>query len=363
MFAAALIVPTFARRELEPRAFAPSITLLKPLHGAEPGLYANLASFCRQDYPGPIQIVFGVTSAHDPAIAVVEQLKQEFPACQIDLVIDGRTGGSNPKVANLINMNARARHDFIVLADSDIRVAPDYLARVYDALEQAGSGAVTGLYFGIPAGGLWSQLSQLNVDGHFLPGVMTSVRLHLAEPCLGSTIAMHRASLAAIGGFEAVANCLADDHALGEALRDRGEPVTVLPFAVGHMCNETSLAELWRHELRWARTIRGVDPSGYGGWVINHAFALALLAFALGGGVTTLWLAGAALAGRAALLYSIEGHYGLPRHPYWLIPVRDLLSFAVYVAGFVTRDVDWRGRRYHLVSEGTLISEQRSTTP
>jgi ceramide glucosyltransferase len=120
---------------------------------------------------------------------------------------------------------------------------------------------------------------------------------------------------------------------------------------------------LWRHELRWARTIRGVDPSGYAGWVINHAFALALLAFALGGGATALWLAATAIAGRAALLYSIENHYGLPRHPYWLIPLRDLLSFAVYVAGFVTRDVDWRGHRYHLVSEGTLISEQRSTIP
>jgi ceramide glucosyltransferase len=363
MFVAALIVPTFARRDSEPRASTPAITLLKPLHGAEPGLYANLASFCQQDYPGPLQIVFGVTHAHDPAIAVVERLKREFPACQIDLVVDGRAGGTNPKVANLINMNTRARHDIIVLADSDIRVDPDYLTRVYDALEQAGDGAVTGLYFGIPAGGLWSQLSQLNVNGHFLPGVMTSVRLHLAEPCLGSTIAMYRSSLAAVGGFEAVANCLADDHALGEALRDRGEPVTVLPFAVGHMCNETSFGELWRHELRWARTIRGVDPSGYAGWVINHAFALALLAFALGGGATALWLAATAIAGRAALLYSIENHYGLPRHPYWLIPLRDLLSFAVYVAGFVTRDVDWRGHRYHLVSEGTLISEQRSTIP
>jgi ceramide glucosyltransferase len=363
MFAAALIVPTFARRDPEPRASAPAITLLKPLHGAEPGLYANLASFCQQDYPGPVQIVFGVTNSHDPAIAVVERLKAEFPGRQFDLVVDGRTGGTNPKVANLINMNARAQHDIIVLADSDIRVGPDYLTQVYDALEQVGEGAVTGLYFGIPAGGLWSQFSQLNVDGHFLPGVMTSVRLHLAEPCLGSTIAMHRSSLAAVGGFEAVANCLADDHALGEALRDRGEPVTVLPFAVGHMCNETSLAELWRHELRWARTIRGVDPSGYAGWVINHAFALALLAFALGGGATALWLAATAIAGRAALLYSIENHHGLPRHPYWLIPLRDLLSFAVYVAGFVTRDVDWRGHRYQLVSEGTLISEQRSTTP
>lgn len=363
MFVAALIVPTFARRDPVPRASTPAITLLKPLHGAEPGLYANLASFCQQDYPGPLQIVFGVTHVHDPAIAVVERLKEEFPACQIDLVVDGLSGGTNPKVANLMNMNARAQHDIIVLADSDIRVDPDYLTRVYDALEQVGDGAVTGLYFGIAAGGLWSQLSQLNVDGHFLPGVMASVRLHLAEPCLGSTIAMHRSSLAAVGGFEAVANCLADDHALGQALRDRGEPVTVLPFAVGHMCNETSFGELWRHELRWARTIRGVDPSGYAGWVINHAFALALLAFALDGSATALWLAATAIAGRVALLYSIENHYGLPRHPYWLIPVRDLLSFAVYVAGFVTRDVDWRGHRYHLVSEGTLISEQRSTTP
>jgi ceramide glucosyltransferase len=369
MLAATVVAPWFARREPPSGKASPAVTLLKPLFGEEAELYANLASFCRQDYDGPIQLVFGVTNRLDPAVAVVERLQAEFPRLEFDIVVDGRIGCSNPKVANLINMSARIRHDIVVLTDSDIRVGPDYLRRVVDAVEQAGQGAVTGLYYGIPAGGLWSQLSQLNIDGHFLPGVMTSVQFGLAKPCLGSTIAMRRDALVAAGGFEAVADCLADDHALGEAMRARGERITVLPFAVGHICNEGSFGELWRHELRWARTIRGVDPTGYGGWVINHAFPLALLSAMLGGGLPALALAFGALGLRYAMLAAIEIRYGLPRHPYWLVPFRDLLSFAVYLAGFMTRDVDWKGQRYRLMSEGTLlsdgtlVSERRSPSP
>ena len=361
LFAAALMwSSTRPQPATEP---APDLTILKPLHGDEAGLYENLASFCEQDYSGAVQIVFGVENPNDPAIAVVERLRAAYPGKALELVIEPRAVGSNPKVANLINMSGRIAHDVIVLADSDIRVRRDYLARLVGALERQGGGAVSCPYYGISTGSLWSHLAQLTIDSHFLPGVVVGARLKLSQPCLGSTIALRRSSLSAIGGFEPLADCLADDYVLGELLRERGEPVSVLSFAVGHVCAESSIVELWRHELRWALTIRTVDPLGYLGWTVSHAFPLALIAWLLGGSWPAIVLAVAALVCRAVLISATERGYGLPPHPYWLIPVRDLLSFAVFVAGFVARDVSWRGHHYELMSEGILKSDRRSRPP
>src|SRR4051812_37567960 len=147
-------------------------TILKPLHGDEAGLYENLRSFCEQEYPGPMQIVFGVENPNDPAIAVAEQIRTAYPDTAIELVVEPYAIGSNPKVANLINMGGRIAHDIVVLADSDIRVRRDYLSRLVGALERQGGGAVSCPYYGIAAGGLWSQLAQLTIDSHFLPGVV-----------------------------------------------------------------------------------------------------------------------------------------------------------------------------------------------
>jgi ceramide glucosyltransferase len=341
---------------------APAVTILKPLHGDEVGLYDNLASLCEQDYSGAIQIVFGVENPNDPAIAVVERLRAAYPGRAIELVVEPRAMGSNPKVANLINMAPRIAHDTVVLADSDMRVPRDYLSRLLGALDRLG-GAVSCPYSGIAIGNLWSKLAQLTIDSHFLPGVVAGSRLGLSRPCLGSTIALRRSLLVAIGGFEPLADCLADDYVLGELVRQRGEPVTVLPLVVGHVCGESSLAELWRHELRWALTIRTVDPLGYFGWGVTHAFPLALIAWALGGGWAAIWLGLAALVCRAVLIFAAERGYGLPVHPYWLIPVRDLMSFAVFMTGFVARDVSWRGHHYELMSEGILKSDRRSRPP
>lgn len=358
---AALAPPGAHPERLTGRA-EPAVTILKPLHGDEPGLLLNLMSFCDQIYSGPVQIVFGVSHADDPAIAVVEELRAMYPHKAIELVVDGTVRGTNPKVSNLINMSSRIAYDIIVLADSDIRVRPDYLSRIVGKLERTG-GLVTAPYYGISAGNLWSKLAELNIDGHFLPGVLVGSRFALSRPCLGSTIALHRSSLTAIGGFEAIADCLADDYEIGELMAARGEPVSLLDFAVGHVCDERSLAELWRHEVRWAMTIRLIDPVGYFGWIVTHAFPLSVIAWIIGGEEIAICLAGGALACRYVLIYAIERGYGLPPRPYWLIPLRDLLSFAVFAAGFVARDLSWKGRRYTLMSEGNLIPERRTPSP
>jgi ceramide glucosyltransferase len=363
MLIAARLVLAFARVRPAIGQASPAVTVLKPLHGDEPHLSENLASFCRQDYGGPVQIVFGVARADDPALHAVERLKAEFPGKTLDLVVDAQTAGSNPKVSNLVNMSARIAHDIVVIADSDICVPRDYLARVVGALERAGRGAVTCPYYGISNGNPWSDLSRLAIDGHFLPGVVVGAQFDLGRPCLGSTIALSRGSLIAIGGFEAVADCLADDHALGEALARRGEPVTVLPVAVGHLCSEASLRELWRHELRWAMTIRGIDPLGYCGWSINHALPLSLIALALGGGWPAGLLTLAAIASRIWLLSAVARAFSLTPHAYWLVPLRDLLSFATFVAGFFARDLSWRGHGYRLMAEGHLMAQRRQPQP
>ena len=359
MVAAATLVPAAAFPVRSTGRMEPAVTVLKPLHGDETGLYENLVSFCDQAYSGPVQIVFGVARQDDPAVAVVERLRREFPHKTIELVVNAAVHGTNPKVSNLINMSARIAHDIIVIADADIRVRPDYLSRIVGALERRG-GAVTVPYYGISTGNLWSRLAAMSVEGHFLAGVLVGSRFGLSRACLGSTIALHRNSLTAIGGFEAIADDLADDYEIGALLAARGEPVSLLPFAVGHVCDEQTFADLWRHELRWATTIRSIDPLSYAGWSLTHALPLALIALLLGGEEVAAALVASALASRGLLIYAIERGYGLPPRPYWLIPLRDLLSFAVFVAGFISRDVRWKGHRFKLMSEGALIPERIS---
>ena len=338
---------------------APSVTILKPLCGLEPNLYENLETFCQQAYAGPIQIVFGVQNAADPAAAVVHRLQAAYPSLRLDLVIDARQHGSNRKVSNLINMSTRIAHDVVVLADSDMVVKPDYLGRVVAELGRPGVSGVTCLYHGVPANrGIWAHLSALAIDVQFLPNVVMGTSLGLANPCFGSTIAFTATALAEIGGFEAFRNDLADDYAIGEALRAQGGIVAIPNFTIGHTCVDTDLASLWRHELRWNRTIRNVDPGGYAGSFVTHAFPLALIgAMIPGAGTTALAAAAFALTCRIVLCVRLERAFGLAPHPYWLLPIRDILSFMNFTWSFVSGAVTWKGHDYRVVADGTLIPE------
>ncbi|KQU16201.1 glucosyltransferase [Methylobacterium sp. Leaf94] len=358
--AAAALATRFAQKP-EPKlgSTVPTVTILKPLCGIEPNLYENLETFCQQAYPAPVQIVFGVQNAADPAIPVVRRLQATYPAARLDLVIDARQHGSNRKVSNLINMSARIAHDVVVLADSDMVVKPDYLARIVAALGQPGVNGVTCLYHGVPAHrGIWAHLSALAIDVQFLPNVVMGTSLGLANPCFGSTIAFSTKALAAIGGFEAFRDDLADDYAIGEALRAQGGLVAIPSFSIGHTCVDTDLASLWSHELRWNRTIRNVDPAGYAGSFVTHAFPLALIgALIPGAGTTALAVAAFALACRIVLCVRLERAFGLAAHPYWLLPIRDILSFMNFTWSFVSGAVTWKGHDYRVVADGTLIPE------
>jgi len=337
-------------------ADAPPVTVLKPLHRAEPDLAQRLAALCQQDYTGPVQIVCGARGDLAPATAAVREVNAAFPDA-IELVADQRSHGTNGKVSNLANMLPRARYDTIVLSDSDIVVERDYLRRVVALLAEPDVGAVTCLYYGIGGAGLWSRVSALATNTHFLPQAITALGLRLGKPCCGATLALHRSMLDRIGGFAAFADALADDYAIGAAVRAAGYEVKAAPFVVGHRSFEGSLREFMRHEVRIARTIRSIDPLGYAGTILTHPLPLALLGM-LSGGLTAMLLMLAAVAARVTLCRCVERRFGLPRQTYWLLPLQDVLVFGVYVASFFGARVHWQGVDFRVAADGTLIEEQ-----
>jgi ceramide glucosyltransferase len=332
----------------------PAVTVLKPLHEAEPGLPTRLMAFCRQNYRGPIQVLCGAQNRDSRAVADVSAIESGAPDTILELVVDPRSHGVNRKVSNLINIMPRARHDTLVLSDSDIVVGPDYLRAVTTMLSQGGVGAVTCLYHGIGGEGVWTRLSALAINSQFLPQAITAVSLGLAQPCCGATIALRRAILDRIGGFGALADTLADDHAIGVAVRAEGYEVVTAPFLVGHHCFETSLHQLVRQQIRVARTIKSIYPLAYACTVITHPWPLALIGLVLGSPAAAPVVA-AALLSRVMLCGCIEWRFDLPRQNYWLLPLQDVIAFGIFVTSFFGATVHWRGADFRVSADGTLL--------
>ena len=335
----------------------PDVSILKPLFRAEMLLSDNIETYFHQDYPGKIQFVFGVQDPNDSAIPVVRSLIARYPELDIQLVVNAARHGSNRKVSNLINMTHVARYSVIVAADSDVAVGPNYLRTLAATLAQPSVGAVTCLYRGLPSSGFWSRLSAMAVHDHFLPTTILGLALGLARPCLGATIAVSRETLSRIGGFERVANQLADDYAIGKAVREAGLNVVVSSMLVAHAFEERSPHEMVRHELRWARTIFAVDPVGYIASGLTHALPSALIGAALRGfdglGAAAILFA---LACRLFLKYRFTRQFELPDPNYALLLVRDILSFAIYLASFSSTKVAWRGQDFAVGRGGTLLA-------
>ncbi|HEX3429952.1 MAG TPA: bacteriohopanetetrol glucosamine biosynthesis glycosyltransferase HpnI [Rhizomicrobium sp.] len=341
-----------ARSALRP---AVPVTLLKPLHLAEAGLQDNLRSFLRQDYEAPVQIVFGATSQTDPALGVVESLRRDFPDADIEAVADPKRLGTNPKVANLINMAAHAKYDLLIVSDSDIRVPADYLRRIIAAFQEPNVGAVSLLYAGKALGNLWSKLAAMNIDYHFVPNARLGMALGLAHPCFGSTIALRRRTLAEIGGFETLSDVLADDYELGRAVRACGYRVIIADCAVEHICSEENALALFRQEVRWAKTNLLLARSGYIGSIVTYPLPLALLAVLFQGfGALSLSALAWALAARLFLVFKVRRRLGAGSSYVWLLPLRDVLSFFVYLASFFGKTVEWRGHRFSTGADGAL---------
>jgi ceramide glucosyltransferase len=352
----------YARRRVPGSRHYPSVTILKPLYGAEPGLFDNLASFCRQDYPAPVEILFGVADPDDPAAEVALAVQAAFPGRAVRLVVDPRRHGQNGKISNLMNMQPSIRHAVAVLADSDMVVGPTYLRQVTDALATPGTGLVTCLYRGLPVGGFWGRLAAQGIDGHFLPNVVVGLSLGLATPCFGSTIALRRETLERIGGFAAFRDVLADDNAMGQAVRRLGLRVAIPARPVlGHVCAPTGFGALFRQDLRWSRTIRAVDPAGFVGSIVTNPLPLAIIALGIGGfGPVTGTILIATLACRLALQLEVGQFVGVKAKGLWLGPLRDIVSFAVYVASFWPGSLEWRGHRFAVQADGTMTTPDQT---
>jgi ceramide glucosyltransferase len=359
--AAALVARFGAGAAREARGSGrPAITVLKPLHGDEPLLEQALASLCVQDYPD-YQVVFGVQDRADQALAAVRHVQARFPQTDITLISDPTWHGANGKVGNLINMLPAAKHDVLAIADSDLHVAPDYLARLANALAEPGTGLVTTLYAGLPATGrLVARLAAMQITHIFLPGALLA-RASGRQDCLGATMVLRRDTLARVGGFDALVNHLADDQVLGRRVQALGlavrlaytVPVTTVP--------ETTMAAVWRHELRWARTIRALVPGPFAASILQYPLFWALLAIVLSLGAAWSWVlfllawvvrSAAARWVDGALEASLSGIPADPRSPegptfacpVWLFPLRELLSVAVMLASYASRRVEWRGQ-------------------
>lgn len=346
-----------AFRDLAPVAARPEppVTVLKPLHGDEPGLEAALETVFAQDYAGEVEVVFGIQDPADPALAVAERLRARHPERVVTIVVDPRMHGTNRKVSNLINMTAAARHDLLVLADSDIVVGPGWLRRLAAELADPAIGVVSLPYSGAAQNGLWSRLAALGLTTQFLPSVVVGLALGMAHPCMGSTIALRREVLQAIGGFEAFADLLADDYAIGRAARAAGYRSAVPPMIVSHDCAESGLRGLFAHEVRWACTVRSLDPAGFAGSGVTHAFVLALIGVALTGAApASLIVLVLAAAARIWMVRQAEMRTESPSSAWWLIALRDVLAFAVFISAFFARAVDWRGTRFRLDARGGL---------
>jgi ceramide glucosyltransferase len=355
--AAARCVKQFFRRaSLAPSEF-PAVSILKPLHGDEQGLRANMEALCLLDYPGALEIIFGVQDMRDPAIAQVKQLQIDYPAVTISLIIDTQEYGANRKISNVINITRAARHDILVLSDSDIGITPDYLHRIIAELGKPGIGLVTCLYRGQSHPGLWSRFASMAIDYSFLPSVIFGMKVGLAKPCFGSTMALHKATLQKIGGFEAFADHLADDNAIGEAVRSIGLKIAIPTMLVTHSCAERRLRDLITHEIRWSRTIRLVAGAGFAGTVVTHPLPFALMSgLIFHGSPLTSAVIFCVILARLYLRHQVDLAVGnlAKSGRWWLMPIRDTLSFMIFCATFFVGKITWRGRQFVVGSDGLL---------
>lgn len=329
----------------------PPVSILKPLKGTDPGIYEALRSHCVQDYP-EYEILFGVSSADDAAAATVERLIAEFPQCKIRLVICGKRLGANGKVSTLAQLVQQAAHEVFLVNDSDVHVEPGYLRTVVSELTTSGAGLVTCLYSGVPGGSIFSKLEAVGISTDFAAGVLAAREiergLHFG---LGSTLAFRRSSLAKIGGFETIADYLADDYELGRRISQAGKKVVLSDSIVKTNLPAYDFAGFLAHQLRWARTVRASRPSGYAGLLLTFTLPWAAAGFVLSPQAWTGLLLAPALLARAAMavvstVFVLQDR-GALRH-LWLLPARDFVAVAVWAGGLFGRRIVWRSEVFRL---------------
>jgi ceramide glucosyltransferase len=339
-------------------SFTPPVSILKPLKGTDPGMYESFRSHCLQDYP-QYEILFGVSETNDPALQLVEQLKKEFPAAEIRVIVCEKILGTNVKVSNLAQMLPHARYEHLIVNDSDILVGPEYLKNVIAPLNDARVGLVTCLYRGHAAPTLGSRLESLGISTDFAAGVLTARYLENGIRFgMGSTLAFRRDDIKSIGGFEALLDYLADDYQIGYKLAEAKKEVRLSETVVQTSVSDYTFSDFWRHQLRWARTIRDSRRSGYFGLIFTFGLAWAVATVFLAHGETWAWILLATTLALRIVQAFMTGRLCLQDQQVlkflWLLPLRDLMAVAVWLASFFGHTIRWRGDLFYL-KDGKLI--------
>jgi ceramide glucosyltransferase len=349
-------------RSTSAESSAPPVSILKPLKGLDPGLYEAVASHCRQVYAAPFEMLLGLSDPADPAASVIEQLRADFPDCDLRTIHCPDSLGANGKVSNLAQMLPHARYKHILISDGDITVAPGYLTRImrgFAGPDHKPVGLVTAPYRGLthgPAGGrptLGSRLEALAISTDFFPGVLTARLIeHGIHFGLGSTLATTREALGAIGGLQPLVNHLADDYELGARLTRAGYRVVLSPEVVSTSVPAYTLGGFWAHQLRWARSMRDSRRAGYVGLALTYALPWAMLNLAASGStLASVALLSLVLAARLAVALTIGVGILDDRQvlrDLWLLPLRDCLGLALWAWSYAEDTVLWRGERLHL---------------
>jgi ceramide glucosyltransferase len=360
------------RRPPQPADFTPGVSILKPLKGFDPGMYEAFASHCRQQYPDEYELLFGVSSLDDPAVAAVRRLQAEFPdepgRRSIRLIVCPEKLGPNGKISNVIQMAAQARFDYLILNDSDIHVSSRYLSHIlspFAAPQPARSGAsrpvglVTAPYRGIAHGTIGSKMEALGISTDFFPGVLTARMLDRGIRFgLGSTLAVSRAALTAAGGFEPLVDVLADDYLLGLNVANAGYDVVLAREIVDTSVPPYSLAGFFAHQLRWARAVRDSRKAGYIGLIFTFGLPLAVFnCIASAFSLPSLALLSLMLAARLTVALTIG--VGVLRdwqviRDLWLLPLRDFCALWVWIWSFAGHTITWRSEEFQL-KDGKLL--------
>ncbi len=350
------------KREAEQRdCAAPPVTLLKPLCGLEPNIEENLASFFQQDYPN-FEIIFGTRDAADPALAVVQRLQRRYPEVPVTVVLSGQPDRPNAKVCALQYMLAEAQHEYLIISDSDVHVARNYIREVVPPLLNPQVGLVSCLYRGVPTGGIWSRLEALGMSVEMTSGVIVADLLEGMKFALGPTMAIRRETLEAIGGIGVLADYCADDYVLGLRVFESGRAVVMSSHVIEHVILNRSLPDSIAHQVRWMKSTRFSRSAGHVGTGLTFAVPFGILGLIAGMAFHNVPLAAALLGWAIAnrMLMSLVTGWGVVRDPNalrqcWLYPLRDLMGFCFWLASFLGTTIVWRQERYRLMPGGFMV--------
>jgi ceramide glucosyltransferase len=352
-------------RRVADLSFAPAISLLKPLKGCDATTAESLQSWFQQNYSGPVEILFGVADASDPVCKIVRELNEKNPGRDAQLTVCAESLGANGKVSTLIQLERLAQHPLILVSDADVRVPPDFLANIAAPLCDSKVGLVNSFYRLANSATTAMRCEAVAINADFWSQVLQAASLKPLDFALGAVMLTRRKLLEEIGGFTALVNCLADDYQLGHRIAQNGHRIALCPVVVECWHPPMNWRGVWKHQLRWARTIRVCQPVPYFFSILSNATLWPLLwliaSLVLSKTFCLPLLAIACLLIRMGLAQNLQRRFMQSRDnlaPAWLVPVKDLLQAAVWLGAFLGNTVEWRGQKMRLWRDGTLIEEK-----